>query len=80
MSKQPKRQAPKPRGYVVDHRESPVRYAVSPANYNPKQHVKVRELVAGESVAAFKPKRTTPKPVLAPQAPAPAGSHNTETK
>lgn len=44
-------------GYVVDHKNSGVRYAVSPQNFNPKVHTKVRELEQHETVRGFQPKR-----------------------
>lgn len=43
-------------GFVVDHKESGVRYAVSPSNYNPKVHTKVRALKPHETPAAYQPK------------------------
>lgn len=44
------------RGYVVDHKESKVRYAVSPENLNPKVHTKVRPLKSHETVLGYVPK------------------------
>lgn len=45
-----------PRGYVVEHLESKIRYAVSVSNFNPKIHKKIRDLKPWETVAAYKPK------------------------
>lgn len=47
---------PKDRGYVVDHKESKVRYAVSADNFNPEVHVKVRGLKQHETVRGYVPK------------------------
>lgn len=56
------------RGYVVEHKESEVRYAVSPQNFNEKTHTKIRELKPGETVRSYapraKPKRATPDVAL----------------
>lgn len=49
-----------PRGIVVDHKETGVRYAVSPHNYQPAIHTKVRDLLPGETVLGFKPKPRRP--------------------
>lgn len=49
---------PKPRGFVVDHKESKVRYAVSAHNFNEKIHDKVRPLKQHETVRGFTPKAT----------------------
>lgn len=68
---------PAVRGYVVDHKESNVRYAVSESNFNPNIHTKVRELKQAETVLAFRPRRTqkaTPTPSAAPSS---EGSKNT---
>lgn len=48
------------RGYVVEHKESGVRYAVSPGNFNEKIHTKVRNLKPGETVLGYAP-RAKPK-------------------
>lgn len=45
-----------PRGYVVEHKKTRVRYAVSPANFNPTVHDKVRELKPGETPSAYRPR------------------------
>ena len=50
-----------PAGVVVDHKESKARYAVSLHNFNPKIHTKVRDLLPGESVLSFRPKRLDDK-------------------
>lgn len=47
---------PEPRGFVVDHKESKVRYAVSASNFNPRIHDKVRPLKVSETVRGYKPK------------------------
>lgn len=52
-----KKSTPTPLGYVVDHKEAEVRYAVSPGNYNPKIHSKVRDLRPGETVRGFRLRR-----------------------
>jgi hypothetical protein len=52
-----KRVEHKPSGYVVDHKTSPVRYAVSADNFNEKIHTKVRDLKPSETVLGFRPKR-----------------------
>lgn len=72
------------RGYVVDHKSSGVRYAVSESNYNAKVHTKVRELKQNETVLGFRPRRiekSKPQEASAPaptpsQAPSPEGSQN----
>lgn len=46
-----------PVGVVVDHKEAGARYAVSPQNFNSKIHTRVRDLLPGESVLSFRPKR-----------------------
>ena len=56
----------KPVGFVVDHKDSGVRYAVSADNFNEKIHTKVRPLNQNETVRGFKPLRRKAK------APAPA--------
>jgi hypothetical protein len=48
---------PSSHGIVVDHVESGVRYAISDKNYDVKVHRKVRDLVPGETVIGFRPKR-----------------------
>lgn len=48
---------PSSHGIVVDHIESGVRYAISDKNYDVTQHRKVRDLVPGETVRGFRPKR-----------------------
>ena len=68
-------------GYVVDHKTSGVRYAVSPQNFNPKVHTKVRELEQHETVRGFRPKRVKsatrpPSAQTSPEAPSPEGSQN----
>lgn len=68
------------RGFVVDHKTSKARYAVSPGNFNDKVHTKVRELKPGETVLGFRPRRAenlqaTPAPS---QAPSPEGPKNTK--
>ena len=68
-------------GYVVDHKTSEVRYAVSPQNFNPKVHTKVRELEQHETVHGFRPKRVklADQPQSAqtsPEAPSPEDSQN----
>lgn len=45
------------RGFVVDHKESGVRYAVSERNFNEKIHDMVRDLGPGETVQGYQPKR-----------------------
>lgn len=45
-----------PRGIVVDHKESGVRYAISESNFNPKLHRKVRPLLPTETVHGYQPK------------------------
>ena len=71
------------RGFVVDHKESGVRYAVSPQNFNSKIHTKVRDLEQHETVLGFLPKRienSDSRPQVeqtASQAPSPEGSQNT---
>ena len=67
-------------GFVVDHKESGVRYAVSPQNFNPKIHDKVRELESHETVRGFQPKRLPKATQTTPPAPSPEGSKNTTTK
>lgn len=59
-------------GFVVDHKDSGARYAVSPSNFNPKVHTKVRELNQNETVRGFQPKRLGKTP--APQTSTPASS------
>lgn len=49
-------------GYVVDHKTSDARYAVSPENVNPKVHDIVRPLKLSETVRGFTPKRLNKKP------------------
>lgn len=44
-------------GIVVDHKESNVRFAISDKNYDEKVHRKVRDLLPGESVRSYQPKR-----------------------
>ena len=61
-----------PRGYVVDHKTAPVRYAVSVKNYNPKKHRKVRELRPGETVLGFRPRRKESAPQASSVAEAPS--------
>lgn len=68
-------------GYVVDHKTSGVRYAVSPQNFDPNVHAKVRELEQHETVRGFRPKRvkSADQPQSAqtsPEAPSPEGSQN----
>lgn len=48
---------PSTHGIVVDHIESGVRYAISDKNYDVRVHRKVRDLVPGETVIGFRPKR-----------------------
>ena len=43
-------------GIVVDHKRNGVRYAVSSHNFNPKDHVKVRDLKGDETVIGYKPR------------------------
>lgn len=50
---------PKVRGYVVDHKESKVRYAVSADNFNDKIHELVRPLKQSETVRGYIPKAVT---------------------
>lgn len=70
------------RGFVVDHKTSGARYAVSPQNFNPKVHTKVRELEQHETVRGFQPKRrekSESRPQVeqaASQAPSSEGSQN----
>jgi hypothetical protein len=45
------------KGFVVDHKESGIRYAVSEQNVNDKIHDIVRPLNPGETVRGFQPKR-----------------------
>lgn len=45
------------KGIVVDHKESGVRYAISEKNFNSKVHKRVRDLLPGETVVGFAPKR-----------------------
>ena len=57
------------RGYVVDHKESGVRYAVSPQNLDDSIHIVVRELKPWESPLHYTPrakKATTPTPDSSP--------------
>lgn len=68
-------------GYVVDHKTSGVRYAVSPQNFNPKVHAKVRDLEQHETVRGFRPKRIksadqSQSTQTSPEAPSPEGSQN----
>jgi hypothetical protein len=44
-------------GKVVDHNESGTRYAVSERNFNPKVHTFVRDLLPGETVLGYQPRR-----------------------
>lgn len=45
-----------PKGIVVDHKESGVRYAISEKNFNDSVHTLVRDLLPGETVLSFQPK------------------------
>lgn len=68
-------------GYVVDHKTSEVRYAVSTQNFNPKVHAKVRDLEQHETVRGFRPKRIksadqSQSAQTSPEAPSPEGSQN----
>lgn len=55
------KEAPTPHGFVVDHKESKVRYAVSARNFNPKIHDKVRPLKQHETVRGYVPKAVAAK-------------------
>lgn len=46
-------------GFVVEHKVTELRYAVSDHNFNPQVHEFVRDLLPGETVYGFQPK---PKP------------------
>lgn len=43
-------------GIVVEHKRNGIRYAVSSHNFNPKDHVKVRDLKEDETVIGYKPR------------------------
>lgn len=43
-------------GIVVEHKRNGIRYAVSTHNFNPKDHVKVRDLNGDETVLGYKPR------------------------
>lgn len=45
------------KGIVVDHKRSGVRYAISEERFNPKDHVRVRDLRSDESVLSYVPRR-----------------------
>jgi hypothetical protein len=47
-------------GIVVEHVENGVQYAISDRNYNVKLHRKVRDLLPGESVRTYRPRRREP--------------------
>lgn len=70
------------RGYVVDHKTSGARYAVSTQNFNEKIHTKVRELNVDETVRGFQPKRVvkssdqSQRAQTSPKAPSPEGSQD----
>lgn len=69
------------RGYVVDHKTSGARYAVSPQNFDEKIHTKVRELSVDETVRGFRPRRVeTASAAVAratnPETPSPEGSQD----
>ena len=49
---------PSDHGIVVDHVESGIRFAVSDKNYSAKLHRKVRDLLPGETVLGYQPKRS----------------------
>lgn len=67
-----------PAGVVVDHKEAGARYAVSPHNYNPKIHTRVRDLLPGESVLSFRAKRLEDlKDVVSPKPAEPATTPDT---
>lgn len=52
-------------GVVVDRKDNGIRYAVSHENFDPRVHVKVRDLKPGETVRGFVPKRRAlPKPAV----------------
>lgn len=65
------------RGYVVDHKTSGARYAVSPQNFDDKIHTKVRELNVDETVRGFHPRRIKSTQAVVPsnpETPSPEGS------
>lgn len=47
-------------GIVVEHNETGTWYAVSTRNYCPTVHTKVRDLLPGETVIGYRPKRREP--------------------
>lgn len=68
------------RGYVVDHKTSGARYAVSPQNFDDRIHTKVRDLNVDETVRGFRPRRvnTASAAIVAPspETPSPEGSQD----
>lgn len=67
------------RGYVVDHKTSGARYAVSPQNFDEKIHTKVRELHVDETVRGFRPRRVkiaVAATAAVPETPSPEGSQD----
>ena len=69
------------RGYVVDHKTSGARYAVSPQNFDEKIHTKVRDLNVDETVRGFRPRRVNTAsaavvPAANPETPSPEGSQD----
>lgn len=68
-------------GIIVDHKETGIRYAVSPANFNEKVHTKVRPTKPGETVLGYKPRRKESLGDVAavPTPPKPEGSASVGT-
>lgn len=67
------------RGYVVDHKTSGARYAVSPQNFDDRIHTKVRELNVDETVRGFHPRRIKNAAAIvapSPETPSPEGSQD----
>lgn len=67
------------RGYVVDHKTSGARYAVSPQNFDDRIHTKIRELNVDETVRGFRPRRIKNAAAIvapSPETPSPEGSQD----
>ena len=45
------------KGIVVDNKENGMRHAISESNFRDKLHVYVRDLLPGETIWGFRPKR-----------------------
>lgn len=48
-----------PHGIVVEDKETGLRYARLPENYEPQVHKKIRDLKPGESITSYQPRYKT---------------------